>query len=319
MRPKARPFEFDSTSADRLFEVVPAETLMFVNELATLALAVIVEPFRPKETLLLLLSTNALRLLLVVPALRLMFVSELAMLAVTTELLLIPKVTPLLLLKTIVPLVPVCVPAAAAIPPPAAAATEAVKVEPFKPNETPLAFANVRALRLLLVVPPLMLTAVNDVATLPVIVDPLSPKLTPFELLNTSALRLFDVVPAETFTFVRELATLAVTTELLVMPKLTLFEFEKTTVPLDPVCVPAAIEGSRETLAVICVDPDIPNEIPFELLRTIVPEVAVCVPAAKAFVATASLLNASVPLALGTTTVTVPTGFPAIWIAPASF
>lgn len=51
-------------------------------------------------------------------------------------------------------------------PAPPAAATEAVMVEPFNPKDTPLELENTMAERLLLVVPPLTLMLVSDVAML---------------------------------------------------------------------------------------------------------------------------------------------------------
>jgi len=68
--------------------------------------------------------------------------------------------------------------------------------EPFRPNDTPLEFENVTALRLLDVVPALILMFVSDVAMDAVIVEALSPKLTPllFEKVNADARLL--VVPA---------------------------------------------------------------------------------------------------------------------------
>ena len=100
--------------------------------------------------------------------------------AVMTEELLIPKERPFEFEKTTVPEVAVCVPAA--MPPMARASafTEAVMTEPFKPNETLLLFENVRAERLLLVVPAETLMFVRLVAIDAVIVEALRPKLTPF-------------------------------------------------------------------------------------------------------------------------------------------
>jgi hypothetical protein len=60
--------------------------------------------------------------------------------------------------KTIVPDVAVCVPAAAAMPPPAPAFTDAVRTLPLSPKLTPLEFENVTALRRFDVVPALKFT-----------------------------------------------------------------------------------------------------------------------------------------------------------------
>ena len=68
-KPNDTPFELENVNADRLLEVVPAETLMLVRLVATEPVKT--EPFRPKLTLLPLLNVNAERLLLVVPALTL--------------------------------------------------------------------------------------------------------------------------------------------------------------------------------------------------------------------------------------------------------
>lgn len=115
-----------------------------------------------------------------------------------------------------------------------ATVADAVMFEPSKPNEMLFAFESVTAETFALFVPPetLMLPWTVPTDTLAVIVDPLSPKLTLFELLKTAALRFCDVVPALKLTAVNDDATLAVTTEELLIPNETPFEFEKTTVPL---------------------------------------------------------------------------------------
>ena len=78
-------------------------------------------------------------------------------------------------------------------------------------------------------------------------------------------------------------------TELLLMPKLMPLLLLNTTVPAVAVWVPAAlftaawtVWAGKEILAVIWLDPDIPNEILFELANTKVPDVPVWVPAAAA-------------------------------------
>jgi hypothetical protein len=118
-------------------------------------------------------------------------------LSVITLLFDIPNVNPFELLNTTVPLVAVCVPAAAAT-----AACTAVIVEPLRPNEMLFEFEKVTALKLFEVVPALKFTAVRLVATEAVTVDALRPKLTPFEFENVTAERLLLVVPAETLMFV---------------------------------------------------------------------------------------------------------------------
>jgi len=146
-----------------------------------------------------------------------------------TELLLIPNVTLFELEKTTVPLVAVCVPAAAA-----RLFADAVIVEPFNPNETSLLFEKVIAERFAELVPALTLIFVSDVATDAVMVDALRPNEMPFELLNVNAEARLLVVPALRLILacVDATVTEAVTTELLLIPNVTLFEFEKTTVPL---------------------------------------------------------------------------------------
>ena len=75
------------------------------------------------------------------------------------------------------------------------------------------------------------------------IVDAFRPNETLLELEKVKALARLLVVPAETLIdpWVLATVTLAVTTELFDIPKVTLFELEKTTVPLVAVCEPAAI------------------------------------------------------------------------------
>ena len=69
LRPNETPFEFEKVTAERLFDVVPALTLMFVRLVATEA--VIVEALSPKLTPFELEKVKALARLLVVPAERL--------------------------------------------------------------------------------------------------------------------------------------------------------------------------------------------------------------------------------------------------------
>ena len=78
-----------------------------------------------------------------------------------------------------------------------ATVTEAVMTEPFRPNETLLLFENVRAERLLLVVPALTLMFVSDVAIDAVMVEAFRPNEIPFEFENVKAEARFEVVPAE--------------------------------------------------------------------------------------------------------------------------
>ena len=89
-----------------------------------------------------------------------------------------------------------------------------------------------------------------------------------------------NVVPA---LMLRMPSKLADTTELFDMPKLMPFEFEKTIVPLVPVCVPAAmppgaVDWVAEKLAVI-VAPFAPKLMLLLLLKTIALPVAFVVPA----------------------------------------
>lgn len=69
------------------------------------------------------------------------------------------------------------------------------------------------------------------------------------------------------------------------MPNVTLFESDRTIVPVLPDCVPAEIATPPPPppakLAVITELFDIPNVTPFEFENTTVPDAAVCVPAAK--------------------------------------
>ena len=238
--------------------------------------AVMVDPFRPNETLFEFEKVKALARLLVVPAERLTLAWVLATvtLAVTTDELLIPNVTLFEFEKTTVPLVAVCVPAAAA-----RLFADAVIVEAFKPNETLFEFEKVKALARFDVVPAerLMLAWVLATVTLAVttdellipnvtlfelekttvplvavcvpaaiapgavlceklaeavIVDASRPKLTLFAFAKVKALARFDVVPAERLTLAAAAAKDAVTIDESLIPNVTPFEFEKTTVPV---------------------------------------------------------------------------------------
>jgi hypothetical protein len=167
----------------------------------------------------------------VVPALMLMLACVEATVtdAVTTELFDIPNVTLFEFEKTTVPLVAVCVPAAAA-----RLLALAVMVEALSPNETLFELENVMAERLFDVVPADTLMFVSEVATEAVMVEAFKPNEMPFEFENVNAEARFDVVPALRLieACVEATVTDAVTTELFDMPNVTLFEFEKTTVPL---------------------------------------------------------------------------------------
>lgn len=70
LRPKLTLLLFENVIALRLFDVVPALTLMFVRDVATEA--VIVEAFRPNDTPFEFENVNAEARFDVVPALRLM-------------------------------------------------------------------------------------------------------------------------------------------------------------------------------------------------------------------------------------------------------
>lgn len=68
------------------------------------------------------------------------------------------------------------------------------------------------------------------------------------------------------------------------MPNVTLFESDRTIVPVLPDCVPAEIATpppTPATLAVMTELFDMPNVTPFEFENTTVPDAAVSVPAAK--------------------------------------
>jgi hypothetical protein len=203
--------------------------------------------------------------------------------SVMIELLLIPNVNPFEFENTTVPEVPVCVPAAAAMPPPAPGVTDAVTVLPLRPNETPLLLLKTNADRLLLVVPALRFTAVRLVAIDAVTVDALSPKLTLLAFENVKALAKFDVVPADTLIDACVLATvtLAVTTDELLIPNVTLLLFENTTVPLVAVCVPAAATtpAPEGDIDAVTVDPFMPNETPLEFENTRADRLLLVVPA----------------------------------------
>ena len=75
----------------------------------------------------------------------------------------------------------------------------------------------------------------------------------------------------------------AVTCELPAMPKLTLLASPNNTVPVDAVCVPAAIATSGPvppaTIDAVIVDPTMPNETLLALEKTTVPDGANVVPA----------------------------------------
>ena len=241
-RPNETPLPFENVMADRFCEVVPALTLMFVRLVAIEAVRV--DAFRPKETPFEFENVNAEARLLVVPAERLMlaWVEATVTEAVTTDEFDIPNETLFEFEKTTVPLVAVWVPAAAAIPPPAPGLTDAVITDPLRPNETPLPFENVMADRFCEVVPALTLMFVRLVAIEAVRVDAFRPKETPFEFENVNAEARLLVVPAERLmlAWVEATVTEAVTTDEFDIPNETLFEFEKTTVPLVAVWVPAA-------------------------------------------------------------------------------
>jgi hypothetical protein len=80
------------------------------------------------------------------------------------------------------------------------AATEPVKVDPFKPKLTPLLLEKVSADKLLLVVP-----ALRFIAADPVITDPFNPNETLLELEKVTLDKLLLVVPAEKFMLVMAL------------------------------------------------------------------------------------------------------------------
>jgi hypothetical protein len=162
LRPNEIPFEFEKTIFVRLFEVVPALTLIEAA-VGGATDAVITEPFSPKLTLFKLLNVTALRLFEVVPALTLIFVRLVATDAVTV-LAFKPNETPFELLNVnadarfdVVPalmLMLACVLATVAL---------AVMVEPLSPKLTLFELLNVTAVRLFEVVPPEMFIPVMSV------------------------------------------------------------------------------------------------------------------------------------------------------------
>ena len=113
---------------------------------------------------------------------------------------------------------------------------------------------------LLLVVPPLTLMAVSEVAIEAVMVEALRPKETLFEFEKVKAEARLLVVPAERLIEPCVLATvtLAVTTDELLIPKVTLLLFDSTTVPPDAVCVPAAI-APRSAAEAVMFEPSKPK------------------------------------------------------------
>src|SRR5260221_3688118 len=105
--PKETPFEFAKVIAETLLLVVPALTLIATD-------AVNVETSRPNETPFEFANVKAEARFDVVPALRLTLPCIVANDAVTTLELLIPNDTPFESEKMIVPVEPICVPAASA-------------------------------------------------------------------------------------------------------------------------------------------------------------------------------------------------------------
>src|SRR5580698_6678570 len=181
-RPNDTPLLLANVNALARFEVVPAERLMEACVEATVALAVIVEPLSPKETLLLFENVMAERLLLVVPPLTLIWADAVMVEALSPKLTLFEfdsvkavrlfEVVPAEMLTFARP-----------------AATDAVTTEPFRPNDTPLLFEkvteetlfefeSVNAVRLFEVVPAERLMA-ETALMLAVIVEPFSPNDTP--------------------------------------------------------------------------------------------------------------------------------------------
>jgi hypothetical protein len=116
------------------------------------ALAVMVEPFNPNDTLLLFENTMPVRLFDVVPALKF----TVAAVGGTTDAVMIdpfsPKLTPLLLLNVTADKLLLVVPAETLMLV-NDVAIDPVIVDPFSPNDTPLLLLNATALRLLEVVP----------------------------------------------------------------------------------------------------------------------------------------------------------------------
>ena len=142
LSPNETLFEFDSTNADRLLLVVPADRFTFVKLVAMLA--VIVCPLVPNVTPLELLNTTVPEVYVVAA---LMAIPLIALTEATLAVKMVefpaarnPKLTPLELEKLTVLVDAVDPPAAIprmASPPPAA--TDAVTVWPSIPNVTPFA------------------------------------------------------------------------------------------------------------------------------------------------------------------------------------
>ena len=254
--PNVTLFEFEKTTVPLVAVWVPAPTARLFAD------AVMVDAFRPNEMPFEFENVNAEARFEVVPALRLMlaWVEATVTDAVTTELFDIPKVTLLEFEKTTVPLVAVCVPAAAA-----RLFADAVIVEAFRPKEMLLLFENVNAEASFDVVPAemLMLAALTLIEA--VRTDPFSPKLTLLELENVMAERFCDVVPADTLMFVRLVATEAVSVEPF-RPKLTLLPFENVIAErlLDVVPADTLMFVSDVATDAVIVEAFRPNEIPFE-------------------------------------------------------
>jgi hypothetical protein len=138
LRPNETLFEFEKTIALRLFDVVPALTLILVSDVAIVTDAVTVLPLIPNDTLLLLEKTTSPFVARVVPALTDMTPS---IDAVIRELPDIPNEMLLEFENTIVPVDTLCVPALipnGAPPPP-----EITTLPLLIPTETPPAPAKI--------------------------------------------------------------------------------------------------------------------------------------------------------------------------------
>lgn len=160
----------------------------------------------------------------------------------------------------------------------APAATVAVIVDPFRPNETPLLFEKmIWSLMFWLVVP-----AEKFSACWAVMVDAFRPKLTRFELENTNCDSVVDVVPADTtrLPWVLATVTVAVMVEPLI-PNETLFELLNVMAERLLEVVPALMLMLVRLVAIdaVTVLTFSPNVTPLELENTAWPRAMLVVPA----------------------------------------
>jgi hypothetical protein len=194
--------------------------------------------------------------------------------AVMRELPDIPNVMPLELAKLSVPVETLWVPAL--IPNGVSAATLAVSVDPFAPNETPLLLAHDTPGPCTLVVPAVIVLIAETEA---VSVDPFAPKATPLESAHDTPGPCALVVPALIDRIAT--ATLAVSVDPFAPNDTPLESAHDTPGPCTFV-VPALIVLTAATLAVSWVEPERPNDTPLLFANETVPLPAVWVPADSA-------------------------------------